>query len=296
MKGTNANYEIPFSRAIPKLIHQTYSTPKLPDQLSDNVCRLRDLNPEWRYYFWDDISICDFIHDYYGNEILNLYSRINANYGAARADVFRYFLMYQFGGVYLDIKSAADLPLNDVINYYDSFILSQWRNAPGERYERWGLHPEIDYIPRGEYQQWHIIAAPGHPFLKAVIGRVLFNIKRYRYDKVGYGRLGVLRLTGPIAYTKSIYPILSKYPHRKVQNETELGFRYSIFERDGRHYHGQIFGKHYAIEKKPIVKRAFPYNMVNWFFYHKRRCSSTAPRAYFRRLFRRFFVSSTSPN
>ena len=37
---------------------------------------------------------------------------------------FRYLLMYEIGGVYLDIKSTANKKLDDVLEENDAFILS----------------------------------------------------------------------------------------------------------------------------------------------------------------------------
>lgn len=259
--------QTPFAETIPRFIHQTYYTAQLPDDLSENVNHLKTLNPRWQYIFWDDTSIACFIREHYGNKLLRIFNRINPEYGAARADLFRYLVLYRLGGVYLDIKSAADIPLDEVISPDDSYIISQWRNGVGEPYEGWGLHSDLEGIPRGEYQQWYLVAAAGHPLLRAVIERVILNLQSYRYDKVGAGRLGVLRLTGPIAYTKAIHPLLSTQPHRIVKDQTELGIRYSIFERDGRQYHRQIFKNHYAAIKTPIVRRPLPYGPINYMLY-----------------------------
>ena len=49
----------------------------------------------------------NYIRREYGESILSCYLRIDPVYGAARADLFRYLLLYRTGGVYLDIKSAA---------------------------------------------------------------------------------------------------------------------------------------------------------------------------------------------
>lgn len=39
-----------------------------------------------------------------------------------------------------------------------------------------GLHPDLAHMAEGELQQWRVIAAPGHPFLRAVIKSDLSNI------------------------------------------------------------------------------------------------------------------------
>ena len=80
--------------------------------------------------------------------------------------------------------------------------------APGEPFEGWGLHPECG--PYGEYQQWHIIAAPQHAFLRATISAVMWNIDNYSIEHHGVGKPGVLRTTGPIAYTKAITPLVDR--------------------------------------------------------------------------------------
>ncbi len=163
---------------IPKNIHQTFYTKVLPSEIEKNVVNIRTLNPGWEYRLYDDDDIVEFIKNNYEPFVLGYYNRINPEYGAARADLFRYLLMHKYGGVYLDIKSAPTKPLDTVLMPDDRYLLSHWRNGKGERFEGAGLHPELHNIPGGEFQQWHIVAAPGHPFLKAVIKKVLRNIDR----------------------------------------------------------------------------------------------------------------------
>ena len=113
----------------------------------------------------------------YWSAVCSFYERINRIYGVARTDFFRYLLMYWQGGVYLDIKSTATRPLDEVLTSSD-YHLSQWRNGPGERYEGWGSYPDIGMT--SEFQQWHIVAPPKYPFLKAVITKVMRNIDYYQ--------------------------------------------------------------------------------------------------------------------
>jgi hypothetical protein len=61
-------------------------------------------------------------------------------------------------------------------------------------------------------QQFHILAAKGHLFLRAVIDNVCNNIELYNPIIHGCGGLSVMMLSGPIAYTNVITPIMDKYP------------------------------------------------------------------------------------
>lgn len=93
-----------------------------------------------------------------------------------------------------------------------------------------------------------IICKAGHAFSRAAIDKIVRNIQEYR-PWSAVGRTGVLRTTGPIAYTLAILPILDRYSHRLVEPE-DFGARYWI---------GKVFkhvgpGGHYSHLDIPIVR------------------------------------------
>jgi hypothetical protein len=241
--------------SIPKIIHQVYSQNSvLPDEIKNNIEKIKALNPEWLYRLYDRQDVADFIREHYGPAMLGYYERINPLYGAARIDLFKYLLIYKCGGVYLDIKSTIDKPLDQTLKNDDSFILAHWPNKKGEAYEGWGINDR--YLPdykEGEFQQWHIISEAGHPFMKAVILQVMRNIDRYHIDYPGVGTIGVLRMSGPIAYTLAIGPLLSLYKHRMVGSSDDIGLRYSIYSKLGEHR--KLFAQHYSKLTDPIIIR-----------------------------------------
>jgi inositol phosphorylceramide mannosyltransferase catalytic subunit len=240
--------------SIPKIIHQTYPTQQLPPELQRNVDQIKATNPGWEYRFYDDGDIEEFIRSNYGDTIYRYYKWINPNYGAARADLFRYLLLYKVGGIYLDIKSAAGNKLDDVIRPDDVYLLSQWKNRMGEAEQGRGLDADLQHVPGGDFQQWHIVAAPGHPFLRAVLDNVLNNIDVYNPGLHGTGKKAVLRLTGPIAYTLAIYPLLHKHKHRFADYDKELGFKYSIFyTANSKLEHRKLFKTHYSGLTEPLT-------------------------------------------
>jgi inositol phosphorylceramide mannosyltransferase catalytic subunit len=238
--------------AIPKLIHQTLNNKlNIAPILEANVEKLKYLNPNWDHRLYDQEDMRKFVLKWYGDDITKSFDSINPIYGAARADFFRYLLMYELGDVYLERKSTCNRTLDDVLSENDSFVLSQWRNRDGDCYQGWGRHPEFGV--ESEYQQWHIIATPRHPFLKSVISTVKTNIDKYNPIKDGVGKIGVLRLTGPIAYTLAIKSIEILHEHRLV-DIIDFGFEYSIFNdvsiSDISHLYGN---EHYSNLQRPIV-------------------------------------------
>jgi hypothetical protein len=233
--------------SVPRVLHQTYPSQTLPTVFLENTRRLRELHPRWDYRFYDDDDIARYIRTVYGDEIFAYYLRIDPRYGAARADLFRYLLMYNEGGVYLDIKSAARKPLDEVLRSDDQYVLSYWR---GTRFSGWGDHSELRNYGGQEFQQWHIIAARGHPYLKSVIETVLRNLDRYNPLTWGVGRKGVMRVTGPVAYTQAIGLIRSQFPHRLVGGQDDLALEYTALPDVD---HRSLFRFHYTVLQDPVA-------------------------------------------
>ncbi|WP_228243528.1 glycosyltransferase family 32 protein [Porphyrobacter sp. GA68] len=214
----------------------------------DNIASLKAANPDWRHFLYDEAAALNFIETHYDPRTLNAFLAIDRRYGAARADYLRHLIIYRLGGVYLDIKSFADRPLNDIIKPDDTYLLSQWTdNRTGDAHEGFGLHRDLKHVVGGEYQTFHIIAAPQHPFSAAAIERITRNILGYRpWHSVG--RNGVLRTTGPIAYTLAIAPIRHAHPHRMIDYRAE-GLQPSI-----AYDHFAVFQAHYASLSHPVVR------------------------------------------
>jgi hypothetical protein len=239
--------------AVPRIIHQTHSSQDaLPPAIREGITALRARNPDWEYRFYDDDAVVRFIREAYGPTVLTYFNRIDSRYGAARADLFRYLLLYRVGGIYLDIKSTARRSLDETIAPTDRLILTQWpRN---DRFEGAGRHDWefAGKIEGGEFQQWHLMCPPGHPYIYAVIQAVMRNIDCYIPRMHGSGRNAVLRLTGPIAYTLAILPLLPLNRHLLVTNHEVLGLDYSVYP--GNADHKRLFRTHYTELTAPIVR------------------------------------------
>lgn len=235
---------------IPRILHQIHVGGPLPDKFAANVRQLREANPGWEYLFHDDAAAERLLADDYGPAMHALYHSISPLYGAARADLLRYLILYRFGGVYLDLKSVAERPLDEVIAPEDSFVVTQWDNGPGEEHEGFGLLQYLSDVPGGEFLQWFIACAPGHPMMRAVIERVTDILRAYDPIRDGVGR-AVIRVTGPVPYTLAIAPLLSRCPHRFVRNHRALGLRYSM--ASGMEHRELVGTRHYTRARHPIV-------------------------------------------
>ena len=238
---------------IPKKLFQTArSFEALPQELKDNVEKLKELNPDWTYQLYEDAEMRNYIQQNISSDDWSELERLNPKYSVVLADLFRYLLIYNEGGVYLDIKSTAKKPLSKMIPSNASYLLSQWRNRLGEPFVGSGFWAELERVPGGEFQQWHVIAEPKHPFLKAVIDRTLHNIRTYTTPEFGVSSVGVFRVSGPICYTQAIWPILGHHSNQVVDIEA-LSFQYSIYQDMGDTYkYAKLSSNHYSKTSEPI--------------------------------------------
>lgn len=91
--------------------------------------------------------------------------------------------------------------------------------SPGSRRAGWGTHRQLRHIIGGEFQQWYIVASPGHPYLAAVIEAVLSNINRFNSFAFDNAWEAAICTTGPIVYTRSVHPLLAAHPHRRLYRD-----------------------------------------------------------------------------
>ena len=249
--------------SIPKVIHQIYihENKTLPAEIKRNIAHLKVMNPDWELKIYDDDDINSYIKTHYP-ELVDIYNKINPIYAAAKADFFRYLLIYNEGGVYLDLKSSVEKPLDSIIQKGDKYLLSHWQNSPGGLHANMGFHSCIT-SSFGEFQQWHIVATKGHPFLKAVVENVCNNIQNYNPILHDTGGWGVVNLTGPIAYSLAIEPIIDLYPHRLERDNSKYGLIYSVFESKGIALgHHKILKKHYTQFNESLIMLPFSYRVM----------------------------------
>lgn len=155
------------------------------------------MNPEYEYQFYNDDDIDKFLKDEFEQEIYEQYKKLDI--GAAKADFFRYAILFKRGGIYLDIDSSASSKFSNWINEDDSAVITNERNP-------------------GLYVQWALIYDKGHPFLKKVIEAVVDNIKNNRYPH------DVLNMTGPNVYSRVLGECLQE---QTTNNYRILGVDYN---------------------------------------------------------------------
>jgi glycosyltransferase involved in cell wall biosynthesis len=186
--------------AIPKRIIQTAKEPPQSKPLRAMVSNLRLLNPDFEYLFFDDAKVEKLIDSDFPQ-----YRPVfdSFPYRIQRYDFFRYLAVFHYGGFYFDLDVLSVSGLAPLLDYgcvftfegltYSSFLRSQYN---------------MDW----EIGNYAFGAAPGHPF----IGAIIENCVRAQRDPAwvapmmrGLPRLSraefyVLYTTGPGLVTRTL--------------------------------------------------------------------------------------------
>ena len=153
-KRLSPRSSLAYPQKIPKIIWQTMKTNEVPDVMSAYASTWIDLNPEYEYCFHDDVDVIEFITNSFP-EYLDGYSKLK--YGASKADLWRYLIMYKYGGVYADIDCKCINPLREWVNP-DALFVTQL-----------GTNKDIC--------QWLIVTIPGNPIFLRAAQKTLQNSK-----------------------------------------------------------------------------------------------------------------------
>lgn len=157
------------SLQIPKIIFQTYRA-KHSENAAKAMKKVKDLNPDWEYRFYDDTKARELIATHFPASTLEAYDSLIP--GAFKADLWRYCALYVYGGMYLDHKIVILMPLSTWIRPQDTYIVGR-----GGRLDDRQTGTDS---PREAFQA--VLAfAKGHKILKTAIDMIVENVRKQFY-------------------------------------------------------------------------------------------------------------------
>lgn len=146
---------------IPKIIHNTYKNHNLPEIYKNCQAQIKTLHPDFIYRFYTDADMFNLMR----NEFSTYYEKFQAlPRMIMKIDMFRYFLMYKYGGLYTDMDYL-------MLRSFD--LLDKEVVIPCNREDVSGNPTSLGNC---------IFASkPGHPFWKTLMD-TLFTIDRSKID------------------------------------------------------------------------------------------------------------------
>ena len=112
--------ESSFKNKIPKIIHQSY-TNSVNSNIFSTTSTWKEMNINYDYMYWNDDYCYTFIKDHFNKSVLEAYNMLYA--GAYKSDIFRLCVLYIYGGIWTDISSLCEVPLDNVINNENLIIV-----------------------------------------------------------------------------------------------------------------------------------------------------------------------------
>jgi mannosyltransferase OCH1-like enzyme len=169
---------------IPKIIWQTYKDPQetLALYMHEAMDTWKNLNPEYEHRYMDDTQAAEFIKNEYGQEWYDIF--ISLPVGVMRGDLWRYMVIYKYGGVYADLDTECLKPISSWMIEDKEFIVC----------------PETS----DHFCQWTFASTSGNPILKSVLDLIKDRLLNPEYGSPHF----VHTHTGPAIWTDGIMKIL----------------------------------------------------------------------------------------
>lgn len=164
---------------IPKTIYQTFESSTFSEPFQTIINSWKEKNPGYTYCFYDKDQRSAFLKENFDERVIRAYNRIIP--GAYKADLWRYCILYLYGGIYVDVDTLCLGSLDDFITEDTELMVPiDLNTSPSE-----GKH---------NLSNGFIATAPKSPVLFDCIERVLSNVENNREppSKLDFAGPGVL--------------------------------------------------------------------------------------------------------
>lgn len=209
---------------IPKIIWQTYKLPEgqLEEYMTDAIASWKYHNPEYEYRYMDDKQAEEFVLNEYGQEMYDLF--IKCPIGVMRADMWRYLIIYKYGGVYTDLDTICRIPIDKWLKDEDRVYIA--------------MEHELHYC------QWTFAAEAGHPLFKTIIDLMVERLKTLDTNFEHF----VHQSTGPGVFTDGILKFIEQENHHDLSNRSKIHAELPITKEYGIHIKpSRVFYNDYVV-------------------------------------------------
>jgi mannosyltransferase OCH1-like enzyme len=171
---------------IPRIIHQTYSSAKLPFKYAAWQKSCIDIHgPSWKYKLWTDADL--------ENLVAREFSWLQERYSGFlhwinRVDLARYMILYKYGGFFIDLDIECLAPLDRFAQMGGAIIPRMSYNTSTEIpfWEHNFPNSLLGSIPRHDFwmDAMQSIAKSTKQGVENVTGSIFLHDLIYRYKKI----------------------------------------------------------------------------------------------------------------
>jgi hypothetical protein len=247
------------STNIPKKIYQTSATYNLSTDCLKTIDTIKDFNPDYEYYFFDDNDIYNFMLTHYGENSNEINALNWLEPGAYRADLFRYCILDKQGGIYADCKQVWRTGFDSILKSGHDYYYVK------------------DLIDHMAYNALMLTVSNSIP-LQLAIQRIIHNVKHKLY--IGVNHMRHLGITGPSLLGPLLEKNLDNFKyecaHIKHESEDERKIVYNIIVNNRTNeflcltsydtYNNDRHDKHYSVyfKEKKVYQYKIRYSSSNY--------------------------------
>lgn len=220
----------PSNNIIPNNFFQTYRTSLIDDEHASLLKFFREANSDFNFYFFDDQKMDEYMLLHWRHrKIYKIYK--SSIYGASKADIWRYCILYQFGGVYLDFDSHIKFKLNtipreteEIISFENNFLseqISEEYTPNFEEFKAMGCIENGLIYPKNIALNWLLVFKKEHPLLLKVIENIELHSDFFIDREFESVLHAVTNCTGPVMFTRSLWEYVEK---SKTVNQCGIDF------------------------------------------------------------------------
>jgi len=233
---------------IPNTVYQTWETDIFGKRHHKSITKFRQQNPDFSFLLFDSTARDHYMEENWSQKVILQVYR-DSVFGAMKADIFRYCILFEKGGYYFDISKGLKAPILSMIRPDNEFFVTQESTPLDDDsmdMSKYGLE-------KRKFLQWGLGFVPQHPILAGVIQDIEDRYESH-YGKVfDDPKTAILNFTGPGAFTRAMYLFLDGNPEasRKVLGVDFFG--QEVFALKGSGYRFASFPSYSEIRNSPIL-------------------------------------------
>jgi mannosyltransferase OCH1-like enzyme len=182
---------------IPLNLYTCWHTKDLPPKMKQNYEKLKNENPEFNHYLYDENECIEFIKNNFDEDVLNAYNSLIPH--SYKSDLWRFCVLYINGGVYLDIKFKC-------INGFKFISLTEKEIFPTDI-----SCPPYDNEPNKSVSTGFMISLPKNESLLKAIQQIVENVKNRYYGKSSLDPTGPVLLGDFFSYEDKVNSTVRRY-------------------------------------------------------------------------------------
>lgn len=197
----------PRFQKIPNDVIQTWEDNTFGRRHFDSINRFRGLNLDLNFLLFDATARDEYMRkNWMGHPIREMYDR--AIFGALKADIFRYCIIFERGGYYFDISKGLNTSLTSLHSPEDGGLISFEGNENTDGFPI--SAKEVVLRPEKLVIQWGFGFAPKHDVLAILISDIVEKFPQYSDKKFAVPKKAILEFSGPKAMTRAVHKYLNR--------------------------------------------------------------------------------------